>query len=168
MTYASGTPTEQISEWLSKFDAALERADLAALVEMFVEESYWRDLVSFTWNIKTLEGQESIQAMLQATLPEIKPHSWRITGESTSEYGVTAGWFTFETATSKGQGHIRLRAGKCWTLLTTMTELKGFGRKKGRRASRGRSTVCLRIVSRGWSGRLRKRPSWVMRHSPIA
>ena len=131
MTNASNTPTEQISVWLSRFGAALERGNLASAVEMFAEESYWRDLVSFTWNIKTLEGQESIQAMLQASLPEIKPHSWRITGDATFENGVTAGWFTFETATSKGQGHIRLRAGKCWTLLTTMTELKGFEEKKG-------------------------------------
>ena len=69
--------------------------------------------------------------MLQATLPVIKPHWWRIRGEATFENGVTAGWFTFETATSRGQGHIRLRAGKCWTLLTTMTELKGFEEKKG-------------------------------------
>ncbi len=131
MTNASSTPTEQISEWLSKCDAALQRADLATLVKMFAEESYWRDLVSFTWNIKTLEGQESIQAMLQTTLPEIKPHSFRIKGNATSENGVTAGWFTFETTTSRGQGHIRLREGKCWTLLTTMTELKGFEEKRG-------------------------------------
>jgi putative flavoprotein involved in K+ transport len=131
MTYASVSPTARVSEWLSRFGAALERTDLAAAVEMFAEESYWRDLVSFTWNIKTMEGQEPIQSMLRASLPEIKPHSWKITGEATFENGVTAGWFTFETATSRGQGHIRLRACKCWTLLTTLTELKGFEEKKG-------------------------------------
>src|SRR4029079_6381885 len=109
MSYASNTPTEQISEWLSRFDAALAREDMVALVEMFAEESYWRDLVSFTWNIKTLEGQESIRAMLQANLLEIKPHSWRIKGEATFDNGVTAGWFIFETKTSRGSGHIRLR-----------------------------------------------------------
>ena len=51
------TPTQQVSEWLSNFGAALDRADLAAAAEMFHAESYWRDLVSFTWNIKTLEGK---------------------------------------------------------------------------------------------------------------
>ena len=38
---------------------AIDRADLDAAVQMFEEESYWRDLV-FTWNIKTLEGKENI------------------------------------------------------------------------------------------------------------
>ena len=127
----SRTPTKQISEWLSRFGAALERSDLAVVLGMFDEEGYWRDLVSFTWNIKTLEGHKSIQAMLKATLPVVKPCSWRIAGEATSENGVTQGWFTFETAPARGRGHIRLRAGKCWTLLTTMTELKGFEEKKG-------------------------------------
>jgi putative flavoprotein involved in K+ transport len=131
MSNASSTPTQQVSNWLSRFGTALERSDLAVATEMFAEESYWRDLVSFTWNIKTLEGREPIQAMLQATLPEVKPRSWRIAGEATSENGVTAGWFTFETSASRGQGHIRLRAGKCWTLLTTVTELKGLEEKRG-------------------------------------
>src|SRR5271157_2695524 len=36
---------------------------------MFEEDSYWRDLVSLTWNIITLEGKEKIKAMLEATAP---------------------------------------------------------------------------------------------------
>lgn len=132
MGNVSPTPTQQVSEWISRFGAALDRANPAVALEMFDEECYWRDLVSFTWNIKTLEGPASIKAMLKATLPEIKSSSWRIAGEATSEHGVTEGWFTFETASSRGKGHIRLRAGKCWTLLTSMTELKGFEEKKGK------------------------------------
>ena len=131
MTNDSNTPTRQVSEWLSRFGAALDREDLAVAADMFEEDSYWRDLVSFTWNIKTLEGQESIKAMLQATLPDVQPSSWRIAGGAASVNGVTEGWFTFETASSRGRGHIRLRSGKCWTLLTTMTELKGFEEARG-------------------------------------
>jgi putative flavoprotein involved in K+ transport len=43
---------------------------------------------------------------------------------------VTEGWFTFETATSRGKGLLRLIGGKAWTLLTTIQELKGFEEKK--------------------------------------
>ena len=43
-------PTDQVSEWLSQFGTALHGADRAIAAEMFHEESYWRDLVSFTWN----------------------------------------------------------------------------------------------------------------------
>ena len=123
--------TQQVSEWLSNFGTALDRADFDAAVNMFGEDGYWRDLVSLTWNIKTLEGREDIKAMLEATVPEAKPGQWRVEGDATSDNGVISSWLTFETAVSRGKGQIRLKDGKCWTLLTTMTELKGFEEKKG-------------------------------------
>jgi putative flavoprotein involved in K+ transport len=129
--------TQQVSEWLSNFGTALDRADFAAAVNMFEEECYWRDLVSLTWNIITLEGKENIKAMLEATVPGAKPGQWRIEGNATSENGVISSWFTFETAVSRGKGQIRLKDGKCWTLLTTMTELKGCGEKKGASRPKG-------------------------------
>jgi putative flavoprotein involved in K+ transport len=124
-------PTQQVSEWLSNFGAALDRADFDAAANLFQEDGYWRDLVSLTWNIKTLEGRESIKAMLEARVPDAKPGQWRAEGEATSDNGVISSWLTFETAVSRGKGQIRLRDGKCWTLLTTMSELKGFEEKKG-------------------------------------
>ena len=131
MTDRPGSPTQQVSEWLSRFGAALDRKDGAAAADLFGDECYWRDLISFTWNIKTLEGKDEIQAMLAATLSDVQPGHWQIAGEATEENGVTAGWFTFETAVARGKGYLRLKAGKCWTLLTTMTELKGFEEKRG-------------------------------------
>jgi putative flavoprotein involved in K+ transport len=125
------SPTEQVAAWLSRLGTALARKDGAAAAELFGNECFWRDLVSFTWNIKTLEGKNEIQAMLAATLAEVQPGHWQMTGEATEENGVTAGWFTFETAVARGKGYLRLRDGQCWTLLTTMTELKGFEEKRG-------------------------------------
>ena len=55
-------PTDQVSEWLSQFGTALHGADRAIAAEMFDEECYWRDLVSFTWNIKTLRGKTKYQS----------------------------------------------------------------------------------------------------------
>lgn len=131
MADRSSSPTQQISEWLSRFATTLDRNDLSAAAELFGNECYWRDLVSFTWNIKTLEGKDEIQSMLAATISELQPGQWQIVGEATEENDVTAGWFTFETAVARGKGHLRLKDGKCWTLLTTMTELKGFEENHG-------------------------------------
>ena len=33
----------------------------------------WRDLVAFTWNIKTVEGPAGVQDMLDATLANVQP-----------------------------------------------------------------------------------------------
>jgi putative flavoprotein involved in K+ transport len=122
--------TSQAKEWLEKFGAALEESRVGDAAAMFGEESYWRDLISFTWNIKTLEGRGEIAAMLAATLPNIRPRQWRIEGEAWAAHGMIEAWFTFETGVARGQGYLRLKGEECWTLLTTMVELKGHEEKK--------------------------------------
>ena len=122
---------ERAVRWLADFDAALQRGDTAAAAALFNHDCYWRDLVSFTWNLKTAEGQDQIQAMLDSTLATVKPSHWQVDGEATELDGITEAWFTFETALARGKGMLRLKDGKAWTLLTTMVELKGFEEQKG-------------------------------------
>jgi putative flavoprotein involved in K+ transport len=131
------TASQQAQDWLTQFDAALQAQDLPAVRALFADECYWRDLVSFTWNVKTSEGHDGIEAMLKATLPHVKPSHWLLEGEASEAGGVVDGWFTFETAVARGRGHLRLQQGRCWTLLTTMTELKGFEEQKGPRRIKG-------------------------------
>ena len=125
------TPTDSVSDWLSAFDAALTDDKIDSALALFNEECYWRDLVSFTWNIKTMEGHAEIRDMLQTSLAATKPSNWQIEGEATETDGVVEAWFSFETGVSRGKGHIRMMAGKCWTFLTTMVELKDHEEKKG-------------------------------------
>ena len=127
----SAAESAAVSAWLSTFEAALSKSDTKAAAALFADECYWRDLVSFTWNIMTLEGRPAIEAMLKETLATVKPSNWKIEGEAKKVDGVIEGWFTFETAVSRGRGILRLKDGKCWTLLTTMVELKGFEERKG-------------------------------------
>jgi putative flavoprotein involved in K+ transport len=128
---------KRVSDWLSAFGAALERRDIEAASALFAEESYWRDLVAFTWNIKTAEGRAAIAAMLKATAARAKPSSWRLTGKAAEADGVTEGWFTFETAVARCEGHVRLKGDKAWTLLTAIAELKGHEEKAGPRREKG-------------------------------
>ena len=62
------TARATVEGWLQRFDEALTAGDAAAAAELFGEDSYWRDLIAFTWNIKTVEGRGGIAAMLDATL----------------------------------------------------------------------------------------------------
>ncbi len=126
-----------VSAWLSTFEAALSNADIKVASALFGEECYWRDLVSFTWNLKTMEGRAEIEAMLAATLAQVKPSNWKLQGEAKETDGVTEGWFTFETGVARGLGVLRLKGGKGWTLLTTMVELKGHEERKGPRRIMG-------------------------------
>jgi putative flavoprotein involved in K+ transport len=137
MTDLSTHPTQAACAWLADFGQALAQQDIEAAVKLFGADAYWRDLVSFTWNICTQESPADIRAMLQARLADVKPANFAIEGEATEAGGVTEAWFTFDTAVARGRGHVRLQGGKAWTLLTTMTELQGFEEKKGANRVKG-------------------------------
>lgn len=126
-------PNKKLSDLLDTFGAALIAGDIDKAVACFQEDCYWRDLVTFTWNIKTMEGRDQVRDMLVSQLAKTKPSNWAITkGEDASESdGVLDGWIGFETAVARGFGHIRLKDGKIWTLLTTMVELKGHEEPAG-------------------------------------
>ena len=118
---------------LQTFGAALSRGDIAGAVSCFQDDCYWRDLVTFTWNLHTCEGKAQIADMLGAQLAMAEPAGWKIAdGETaTEDAGVTTAWIEFETAVARGIGLVRLVNGKIWTLLTTMAELKGHEEGKG-------------------------------------
>ena len=125
--------TAEVQGLLDTFGAALERGDIAAATACFQDDCYWRDLVTFTWNLHTSEGKDQIAAMLGAQLAKTQPSNWRIAeGETASEDGgIATAWISFETAVARGYGLIRLKNGLIWTLLTTMVELKGHEEHKG-------------------------------------
>ena len=133
------TPAAQLGTVLGRLNDALEKGDAKAAAALFQADSYWRDLVAFTWNLKTMEGPDAILAMLEAQLPTLKPRDLRLdpTESPTSTGNVTEGWIEFETETGRGYGHIRLKDGLIWTLLTTLSELKGFEEPKGIRRPMG-------------------------------
>jgi putative flavoprotein involved in K+ transport len=137
MTQVESTPSAVATAWFQRFDTALQRRDIGAALALFGDDSYWRDLVSFTWNIKTMEGKAQIRAMLEARLADTRPSAWLLEGEATEAGGVIDAWFTFETGVARGRGHLRLKDGLGWTFLTTMTELKGFEEKKGANRIKG-------------------------------
>ncbi|MFL9868574.1 NAD(P)/FAD-dependent oxidoreductase [Paraburkholderia fungorum] len=131
--------SQTITHVLESLESALKRGDTTAAVALFQPECYWRDLVAFTWNLKTMEGRDQIGAMLDAQLDAIKPTRLRIAeGEAPTEAdGLAQAWITFETEVARGSGFIRVKDGLIWTLLTTMAELKGHEEPKGQRRPMG-------------------------------
>ncbi len=127
------TPNSRVQAFLGQFEAALTAGDMDSVAKMFAQECYWRDLVAFTWNIKTMEGRAAIREMLGACLDRVKPHDWRVgEGENAVEAdGVLEAPISFETEIARGYGYLRIKDGLIWTLLTAMAELKGHEEKAG-------------------------------------
>jgi putative flavoprotein involved in K+ transport len=127
----------RVGQWVSSFQEALSARDVDRAVSLFADECYWRDLVSFTWNIKTVEGTDEVADLLRSVLDRVDPTGFAVTGEPSSTDGVDEAWLTFETAVGRGTGHVRLKDGKAWTLLTTLDELKGHEENRGDRRPLG-------------------------------
>ena len=71
-------PDGKMSDLLNALDKALSAGEVERAVDLFQTDCYWRDLVTFTWNIKTMEGKEQVRDMLKARLADTKPSNWKI------------------------------------------------------------------------------------------
>lgn len=65
-------PAKKLSDVLDQLSAALAAGDIDGAVGCFQEDCYWRDLVTFTWNIKTMEGRDQVRDMLMSQLAKDK------------------------------------------------------------------------------------------------
>jgi putative flavoprotein involved in K+ transport len=125
------SPRQRVDAWLADFEAALAVRDIDRVVQKFATDSFWRDLVAFTWNIKTIEGRDEIANMLRARLAGTEPSGFATREAPTQDGDVTSAFIEFETAGGRGVGHLRLKGDQAWTLLTALQELKGHEERKG-------------------------------------
>ena len=162
--------------WLAQFEAALSDGDQAALKNLFLAESYWRDVLALSWNLQTLNGADAILRDLPALARRAAPKNLAIDPDRAAPRRVSrAGTscieaiFKFETAAGRGHGILRLvpdtadaNRPKAWTLLTALEELKGFEEEQGTtrprgqaysRDFRGPNWLDLRKASAAYAGR---------------
>ena len=69
-----------VHQWIAQFALALERSDVVGACALFAEGGAWRDLLAFTWTIKTLEGRGAIEELLRARLADVAPGNWTVEG----------------------------------------------------------------------------------------
>jgi len=146
------------SDWLTSFAAATAQGDFGSLVDkLFVsDEAYWRDHLVLSWDFHTLYKPSKIAAFLteeqrgqqlsSLSLDATNPNDPRLAPQETviDDVGAIKGVEAFlavETKTGRGRGVLRLvkQRGewKCFTLFTTLTELKGFEEPTGSRRPNG-------------------------------
>ncbi len=160
--------------WLARFETALAQRDDNLLKTLFHPDSHWRDVLAFTWLIKTVNGGDAIPGELTAHLGRAQPRDFRIDPGRIAPRRVTrAGtdaieaMFTFRTAEGRGSGVLRLIADdgktyKAWTLLTALDEIEGHEEQFGRsgpqdkvysRDFRGPNWLDLRKAAAEYAGR---------------
>jgi putative flavoprotein involved in K+ transport len=120
--------TTEVTTWLARLEATIPQGTAAAL---FAPDAYWRDFLALTWTLVTVEGRPAITKLLADTIPHAGPLRLSIDGEATETPEGLAAWFTYETAQSRGRGHLRLKGGQGHTFFMAMRELVGFEEKSG-------------------------------------
>src|SRR5262249_48808493 len=109
----------------------------------------WRDVLAFTWRIRTVDGADAIVGALTAQADRVRPAGLKLDPNRTMPRRVTRvgtetieAIFRFETAQGRGSGVLRLTPDasnvlKAWTFHTTLDELKGYEETIGRRRPHG-------------------------------
>src|SRR5215471_7023146 len=123
--------------WLADFDKALRAADDASLAKLFRADAHWRDLLAFTWQVRTVSGAGAILPELKRRAREAGARDFEVDPGRTPPRSVTRAGesaieaiFRFKTARGPGSGVLRLTPdGKCWTLLTALEELESTGKR---------------------------------------
>lgn len=133
----TGTSTEATARaWIADFAAAVQAADARRLDALFAAECHWRDILAFTWDLRTVSGAAAIAGRLLPKLAATAPRGFALAMDRTPPRRVTrAGTeaieaiFTFETATGPCTGVVRLvsegGAARAWTLMTSLEEIRG-------------------------------------------
>lgn len=139
------------SGWLLRFEDALSQADDAPLQALFLDESYWRDVLALTWQYDTVIGPAAIAAGLGASAKRARMNGLSLDVSAPRPQLVTRvgqevveAFFTFETEVGRGRGIVRLKSGtdenapaKAWTLMTELDELKGHEEARGQNRATG-------------------------------
>jgi putative flavoprotein involved in K+ transport len=128
---------QRVEGWLAHFEAALAARDADRAAALFATTSFWRDLIAFTWNLKTVENRDGVKDLLLATMDTADARGFHATEEPTASDGVVEAWIGFETTAGRGRGHLRLTGEGAFTFLTTLYELKGHEEPLGTTRPKG-------------------------------
>ncbi|PPR06695.1 hypothetical protein CVT24_013028 [Panaeolus cyanescens] len=128
--------------WFYLFSKAAEDGNTAAMLDLFLDEGWWRDMLAFTWDFRTFYKKTKIEAFLQSRLRLTGPSSFVLTHNSVSvDRGgpdllcISLG-FTFQTAAGHASSITRLMPTpsgewKAHTVYTNLEGLSGYPEKTG-------------------------------------
>ncbi|KAL3456228.1 FAD/NAD(P)-binding domain-containing protein [Aspergillus heterothallicus] len=137
--------TKIATAWLSSFSKSLSTGRSQDIQAHFLEkESWWRDFVSFSWDIACPNGSEAIASYLVSSTSDfsepkldqpgaLQPHLADLGGMRFVQAG-----FGFKTKFGKGRGVLHLanvgpEEWKAWTVFTLLERLNGQDELEARR-----------------------------------
>lgn len=145
-------PAGIASEIVKSINDALSKDDVIALANLFLDDSYWRDHLTLSWEFRTFQGKDKISTFLKETGCNVKSIEIDTSNAFTSPrigsfdgVGEVKGvefFFTFKAKQGTGKGTCRLSEDnqgkwKIFSFFTQFRELNGFEEPAGPRRSHG-------------------------------
>jgi hypothetical protein len=151
-------PASIAKTWLGNLQAKLSQDQLGDVSDLFIDDSWWRDIIGLSWNITTKRGTNEISKYLQSQASKSGFSHFNIIGQGAlqprlSDMGLI--WiesgFTFDTKAGTGRGIVRLanvglQQWKAWIVHTTLDELKGFPEHLTQEKSNGYETKETQVL----------------------
>ena len=147
----SANPSKTAKEIIDAFNAALSEGDVLGVADLFAEDSYWRDHLALTWDVRTFTGQTRIKEQLSqngCAVTSVKiddtsafraPHFSSFDGAGKVR-GIEF-FITFESKLGSGRGTCRLfEIGQSWkifSLFTGLSQITGHEEATGPKRSNG-------------------------------
>ena len=148
-----------VDDWLCRFNAALHQTSSSAgdaptgFADLFHDNSYWRDALALSWQIRTIVGATDILNSLPAAAAKGRISAITLDPQATApRLVIRAGsdaieaFFTFTTEAAHCCGILRLTADdknpdhyRAWTFFTAIDALIGFEEKTDRNRPTGSS-----------------------------
>jgi cation diffusion facilitator CzcD-associated flavoprotein CzcO len=108
------TPRDVASAWLERFATAIADRDTEALRPLFATDSYWRDRLAFTWDLRSPHGIDAIIDVMGPGLASVDAARFELDDGSAGlvDDGAGGHWlqatFRFRTRVGSGRGVLRL------------------------------------------------------------
>ena len=133
-----------VNDWFAKFTRAIGLKDVSAIVDLFLDGVFWRDMLALTWDFRTFEGKNAVSKFLEDQLGVFNPQSStfflrqdHIELQRPYEDIVwIQAFFDFDTNVGHASGVFRLvplpdGSWKAHVVYTNLEDLKGFPEQIG-------------------------------------
>ena len=122
--------------WFDVFANHVQTGDVDGVLGQLVDDAFWRDILSLTWDFRTFYGNERIKKFLTDRLAISKLSALKLDASSAAVHQPypdvlwIQAFFTFSTAAGTGSGILRLvptpsGEWKAHTIFTTLEGLHG-------------------------------------------
>ena len=130
------------SEWLNSLSHAIESNNVEKATSLFIEDSWWRDMLALTWDFRTFHGVPAIETFLRDRIEATHPRTFKLRQDYLGlqrpyeDLAWINAFFDFETDIGIGFGIFRLvptanGEWKAHVVYTNLEDLKGFPEKIG-------------------------------------